>query len=653
MKRVVQFPKAQCRLVIAVATAFWLQSASAQLTCVTNNGAITITGFTGSSPSITIPATTNGYPVTTIGSAAFAGKSSLAEVSIPNSVTNIGDFAFLGSGLTGVTVPAGVINIGVDAFVACTTLTNISVNATNPAYSSLNGVLFDKARNTLIQYPAALTVGTYAIPWGVKTIGSDAFYEASGFSAVTIPASVSGIASEAFAYCGAQGNQYLQIYFQGNAPSLASSVFYQDGLDGFKVFYLPGTTGWNAFNSSPSPAALLPWYLPAPAILAFEPSFGVQSNHFAFTISWATNAFVLVDACTNLSAPVWLPLAGYTLTTTNGSTGFTDSQSAGLPGRFYRLRSSATQPLFVTNSGAVKITGYAGSGSAVTIPPRINGYPVTAIGAAAFAGSSLTSITIPGSVTNVGDFAFENSGLTSVTLPDSVTGIGYSAFAACTALTNIAVTVGNPAYSSLNGVLFDKSRDTLIQYPAGLVTGAYIVPSGVSTISDNAFYQASGFSTVTIPAGVISIGADAFAFCGAQQNTYLQVDFEGNAPNVGSFAFYGDGINGFVAYQLPGTTGWSDFNSAQSPAALLFWYLPNPKILICEPSFGMHAGQFGFTVSWATNATVVVDACTNPAAPVWLPVSTNTLTANVGTASFTDPSSGTFRTRFYRLRVPK
>src|SRR5690242_2749344 len=84
------------------------------------------------------------------------------------------------------------------------------------------------------------------------------------------------------------------------------------------------------------------------------------------------------------------------------------------------------QLTYTTNNGAITITGYfTAAGLDVVIPASIDGYPVTSIGDGAFQGSSLTSVTIPNSVTNIGDNAFsECTGLTSVTIPNSVTSIG-------------------------------------------------------------------------------------------------------------------------------------------------------------------------------------------------------------------------------------
>ena len=64
-------------------------------------------------------------------------------------------------------------------------------------------------------------------------------------------------------------------------------------------------------------------------------SFGLQSNQFGFTVSWATNLTVVVEANTNLVNTVWIPLSTNTLT--NGSFYFSDPQWSNYPGRFYRI----------------------------------------------------------------------------------------------------------------------------------------------------------------------------------------------------------------------------------------------------------------------------------------------------------------------------
>jgi hypothetical protein len=95
---------------------------------------------------------------------------------------------------------------------------------------------------------------------------------------------------------------------------------------------LPGTTGWGSTFGG-IPTAL--WSLPYPLIL--NGSLGVRSNQFGFTVSWATNLNVVVEAATDLANPIWSPLQTNALT--SGSFYFSDPQWKGYPSRFYRVRS--------------------------------------------------------------------------------------------------------------------------------------------------------------------------------------------------------------------------------------------------------------------------------------------------------------------------
>jgi hypothetical protein len=100
-----------------------------------------------------------------------------------------------------------------------------------------------------------------------------------------------------------------------------------------------------------------------------------------------------------------------------------------------------------------------------------------------------------------------------------------------------------------------------------------------------------------------------------------------------------------TVYYLPGTTGWGP-SFGGCPTA--FWVLPNPVILSSSPSFGIQTNGFSLISSWATNTTVVVEACTNLANPTWFPLQTNTLTG--GSSFFSDPQWTNQPQRFYRVR---
>jgi hypothetical protein len=436
-------------------------------TYTNNNGAITITGYTGPGGNVTIPSTIEGLPVTSIGDSAFFESTNIAKVTIPNGVTNIGDHAFNGSGLAAVTVgngvttigsfafgfchsltsviipdsvtcikdgggwvggafsfctsltnvtvgrgvtnigdfafnscalltsfviPDGVVRIGTQAFAGCTSLTNImagksvttiadwafvgctltsvtipnsvtnigngafagcpnliaiTVDALSTAYTSVDGVLFNKDQTALIACPGAKG-GSYTIPNTVANIGTDAFYGCASLTSITIPNSVTNIADSAFENCGLTnvtipdsvtsiGNfvfnrcSYLSgIYFQGSAPSLiwwGTLSAYTDAT----VYYLAGTSGWGATFGG-SPAAL---WNPKPQLN--DGNFGVRQNHFGFNITGTPDIPIVVEATTNLAIQSWVRLQSSTLT--NGLIYFSDGQWTNYPSRLYRIRS--------------------------------------------------------------------------------------------------------------------------------------------------------------------------------------------------------------------------------------------------------------------------------------------------------------------------
>jgi hypothetical protein len=146
-------------------------------------------------------------------------------------------------------------------------------------------------------------------------------------TSVAIPGSVTSIGDYAFFNC----SSLSKVFFNGNAPSVGPSTFAGDPAT---IYYLPGTIGWTTtFGGVPTAT----WALPYPLILKSTLGFVVQSNGFGFTISWATNLAVVVEASTNLANPTWQPLQTNALT--NGSFYFRDLQWTSYPGRFYRIRS--------------------------------------------------------------------------------------------------------------------------------------------------------------------------------------------------------------------------------------------------------------------------------------------------------------------------
>ncbi len=214
--------------------------------------------------SITIP-----DGITSIESHTFYDCYSLTSITIPDSVTSIGNNAFWNcSGLTSMTIPDSVTSIGTSSFSSCSNLSNISVSTNNLNYKDIDGVLYNKAENNLILYPAKKSdisytipdsvtiINSYAfkgcnnltsikisdniteiyentfsycnnltsieIPDSVTSIGTEAFFGCHSLTSITIPNSVTSIDNHAFASC----QNLSTIYFCGDAPEINAYVFY-------------------------------------------------------------------------------------------------------------------------------------------------------------------------------------------------------------------------------------------------------------------------------------------------------------------------------------------------------------------------------------------------------------------------------------------
>lgn len=170
-------------------------------------------------------------------------------------------------------------------------------------------------------------------------------------------------------------------------------------------------------------------------------------------------------------------------------------------GATFTVTVAAATNTFYFDDTTGTITGYDGTDTVVVIPAKINGITVETIGRAAFYGSSVTSVTIPDSVTFISDLAFANcSNLTNISIPNSVTSIGSSAFEYCTSLKSI--TLPSSLRTISQALFFDCSQLTTIQ-----------IPDSVSSILAYAFYNCRNLKTIRIPVSVTFIESYAFDGC--------------------------------------------------------------------------------------------------------------------------------------------
>jgi hypothetical protein len=366
----------------------------AQFAVSTNaDGTLTIVSYTGPPGAIVIPTNINGLTVTAIGNNAFYGAG-LNNITIPGTVTNIGFKAFAECpSLTNVSI-LGTVDIGSNAFDSCTNLTSVYISGGAIGYEAfqyclgLSGGQFEYIVSglsnltlgsgvTSIGYEAFLSdpISNLFIPgsvtnidawafadcsltnvtfsYGLLNIGQEAFHsdpitslifpsslteiQGSAFylcgqlTNVVVPASVTNVGSDAFTFCGILSN----VLFFGNAPVLGPAgqggPFINSGSNA-TIYYLPGTTGWPSSMGAfvPVPTAL--WN---PFIQASGPGFGISNGQFGFNITGTANIPIVVEACTNLANPVWTPLTNMALT--NGSVYFSDPNWTNFPVRYYGI----------------------------------------------------------------------------------------------------------------------------------------------------------------------------------------------------------------------------------------------------------------------------------------------------------------------------
>ena len=410
---------------------------------------------------------------------------------------------------------------------------------------------------TVIMEPGITAIGNFAfwqcqslssvsIPDGVTSIGKSAFRTCSSLTSITIPNGVKTIGEEAFCYCS-----LTSIIIPNSVTTIGNFAFSGASLTSITLPNSITTISEGCFDSCKNLTSItLPNTIKTIGRQAFcfcmnLPSITIPNSvttieDGAFSSCYGLTSIVIPNSVTKIGIGAFLLCSKLTSVTLSNSITAIESHT------FW----------------------YCENLTSITIPDG-----VTKIGVVAFNTCvSLPSINIPSSVTTIEYSAFTwCQSLTSITIPNSVTSIGSQAFAVCTNLTSIEVESGNNHYVSEDGVLFDKSKTTLVSYPAGktastfvlpgnvtkIVNGAlsacpnlvsieienentpftsedgvlfnkdktvliccpggkagdYFTPNSVTTIENDAFYYCKNLTSITIPNKVTSIGERAFSHC--------------------------------------------------------------------------------------------------------------------------------------------
>ena len=603
----------------------------AQFTFVTNNGAITITGYNGSGGNIIVPSVINGYSVKGIDHYAFSpppgNPNPITSVVIPDSVTNIGASAFLDcSGLTNAVISTNVTELSIEVF-GFSGLTSFIFPS---GITSIDGGAFDNC----------LSLTNVVIPNGVQYIGDYAFNDNYSMTSVTIPDSVTNLGDWSFEGCLNITNLIIGNGITSIAPATfawcpkLTTVSIPDSVTNIGTTYY-----YSAFSGCP-----------ALTNITYGSGLGINVGNLRFSGS-PNLAFITVSS----NNPVL----------------------------------SSRDGVLFDKSQATLLQCPIGKTGIYTIPNT-----VTSIWKNAFLNCiQLTDIGVSGDINNIGGTVFTGcSGVTNIIIYEGVSSILSGLFYGCTNLQSFEVGSGNLFYCDFDGVLYDKSRNTLVEYPyrgAGsmtiptgvksITTGAFsfcttltnitlpdtlanigtfafaecygltsvTIPNGISDIADSTFNDCINLAIARIPASVTNIGADAFWGC---QELSIVI-FSGNVPSVDTSAFtyipldpFGSGIIPATIYYLPRTIGW---NTTLAGVPTVLW---NPQPQTTDGSFGVQNNQFGFNITGTTNILIVVEACSNLANAVWSPL-LSCLVTN-GSIYFSDSQYPNFTSRIYRIRSP-
>ncbi|MBQ7922320.1 MAG: leucine-rich repeat domain-containing protein, partial [Clostridia bacterium] len=407
----------------------------------------------------------------TIGDHAFTWVENVTEFDLPSTLTSIGDSAF--HGCTSVkewNIPAGVTSIGSSAFGYCKGTERFTVASGNPNYANdSEGVLCNKDRTKLIQYPHGRTDSSYTVPEGVEVIGESSF-EYSDVLFVEFPGTLTTVESGAFS-----SSALLHIEIPEGCTVIGNEAF--ANCTNLASIILPGgieSIGEKAFGVSS-------WEDPSVSWLYFKGtlpgSIGVEFLPVTYEVNSYTteNVTIFYDpALIEWTGETWMHSDGleYAISPV---TELTDADFE------YTVNEDGT---------SVTITAYIGESLYVEIPDTIGGYTVTGIEGLDYYRDS-----------------WDTSNLARyISIPDTVTTFG----------TVYSETYTHPMYlskfGSLTTVVLPDNMTSLSGISLGNSSIRYIdLPDGITEIPAEAFNNCSRLGYIDLPAELVSIGKDAFS----------------------------------------------------------------------------------------------------------------------------------------------
>ncbi|MBQ7466559.1 MAG: leucine-rich repeat protein [Clostridia bacterium] len=426
-----------------------------------------------------------------ISSSAFEGFSGLAQVTTSGNVT-IGSRAFFGTGLYSVTLGSGVTEIGEKAFYNCSNLTTLTLPDTlttihSSAFEGCTGLENLILPNRLVTIDGAAfarceSLTDVVIPDSVTSLGNTVFYRCFDLETVRIGSGVTNIGSYLFYQC----SELESVTWSNSITSIGYVAFY--GCTSLSNISLPTslvTIGESAFNSCTGLTSItIPNSVETIGKDAFHNCTLTRINFGAGIESIGNNAFRTKDDGTGPAISLYY----------SGS--LNDYLTNISFGNYWIL---ADWTLYINNTAVTNLA----------FPNGITEIPDWAF----YFNSGLTSVTLSDNITSIGARAIMRcSSLETVTIGAGVQTIGDRVFDECSGLTQFTVDENNTVYASQDGILYNKAKTSIIQVPQG-ITGSVTLPSTLTRIGSDAFYECTGLTSITIPASVTSIGERAFDAC--------------------------------------------------------------------------------------------------------------------------------------------
>ncbi|MBQ3085827.1 MAG: leucine-rich repeat domain-containing protein [Clostridia bacterium] len=426
---------------------------------------------------------------TTLGLYPVAKKDT--SFTVPDTVTTVFTYAFDNSYVENLTVPASVTQLNENTFY-CTSLTSITVDADNENYATQDGVLYNKDKTALLLYPQGKDAASYEIADTVRVIAVGAFKNNDYLTVVTIPASVTEIAEDAFSDC--DNLQVVSFAQDSVLTSIGEDAFYScDRLWALAVPASVTSIGNWAFSSTNL----------NPVILARECEIGSSIMSSYKTIYGYAGS----DAQAYVENSQGYPSYSFVAWPGEGDIPFDAAV-------FGTCSDNLTWVLH--NDGALSING--------TGALNIGEYDVPSWNSLR---SRIRSLVIGEGVTALNGHAFMGcTNLTDVTLSSTVTSIDVTAFCDCESLMRFTVDENNASYTAYDGVLYSKDMSKLVCHPQGKKDDSFVFLPTVTTIGENAFYGCAvrtttvkqtvqGYGTfymyyLNVPYTVTSVGANAF-----------------------------------------------------------------------------------------------------------------------------------------------